>query len=128
MLTTWSCGRALAIDRTRHAPRRTRHYRRPRAFQSLQPVHAAIQIAFSFDTAKLLPIRAATMMMGSGSENVNETVAWLFDGERMKRLLALVDHLRDSVIAAWQALAVALFPSAGQHRHQSSLDSVLRAA
>jgi hypothetical protein len=50
--------------------------------------------------------------MDSGSENVNETVDPLFDGERMKRILALVVlELHDRSVVAVAAPSVALSPT-----------------
>jgi transposase InsO family protein len=54
------------------------------------------------DAAKQLPVLATTVIMDSGSENVNDTVDPLFDGEKMKRILALVEvTYSNSIIEAW---------------------------
>src|SRR5262245_10358004 len=43
------------------------------------------------EAAKHLPGELTTVIMDSGIENVNQTVDVLFDGDKMKRILALVD-------------------------------------
>ena len=54
------------------------------------------------DAAKQLQTAATTVIMDSGTENVNRTVDALFDGEKMKRILALVDvTYSNSMIEAW---------------------------
>jgi putative transposase len=54
------------------------------------------------DATKQLPPIATTVIMDSGSENVNRTVDPLFDGEKLKRVLALVQvSYSNSMIEAW---------------------------
>ena len=54
------------------------------------------------DAARHLPTVATSVIMDSGIENVNRTVDPLFDGEKRKRILALVDvAYSNSMIEAW---------------------------
>ncbi len=54
------------------------------------------------DAAKQLPGVTTNVIMDSGSENLNSTVDTLFDGEKLKRILALVDvSYSNSMIEAW---------------------------
>ena len=54
------------------------------------------------DAAKQLPVEKTMVIMDSGCENVNRTVDPLFDGEKMKRILAMVDvTYSNSMIEAW---------------------------
>jgi len=54
------------------------------------------------EAAKQLPSVATSVIMDSVSENLNRIVDPLFDGEKMKRILALVDvSYSNSMIEAW---------------------------
>jgi putative transposase len=54
------------------------------------------------DAAKQLPMGATNVIMDSGIENVNGTVDPLFDGKKMRRILAMVDvSYSNSIIEAW---------------------------
>jgi transposase InsO family protein len=54
------------------------------------------------DAAKQLPSVTTNVIMDSGSENLNRIVDPLFDGEKMRRILALVDvSYSNSMIAVW---------------------------
>jgi hypothetical protein len=49
-----------------------------------------------------LPAEHTTVIMDSGIENVNQTVDILFNGDKMKRILALVDvTYSNSMVEAW---------------------------
>lgn len=54
------------------------------------------------EAAKQLPSVGTNVIMDSGSENLNRIVDPLFDGEKLKRVLALVDvSYSNSMIEAW---------------------------
>ena len=58
------------------------------------------------EAAKQLPSVGTNVIMDSGSENLNRIVDPLFDGEKMKRILALVDvsHSNSMIEAWWRSL------------------------
>jgi putative transposase len=83
-------------------PSSTTYSRRILSWTVAETMTPSSTYAVLVDAAKHLPITATTVVMDKGGENVNKTVDPLFDGEKMKRVLALVNvSYSNSMIEAW---------------------------